>query len=96
MTVHTNLNCEKYADNRITLLETITVLQSRLQDARDQIHELRRDGDLRVQEVEAQLETERHRVGIWRARHESMARLAAWLLAAICLTTVAAIAGWMR
>ncbi len=85
----TNLTCEKSADNRITLLEAIVTLQMKLQDARDEIHKLRRDG-------QDALDTAESTAAMWQQRHESMARLAGWLLASVCLMVVVAILGWTR
>ena len=82
-------------ESRLTLLETVASLQSKLQDARDEAHELRRDGQMKIDELAGQLEIERQRVEAWKRRHNEASRFAGWLLVLVALAVAAGILYWM-
>ncbi len=59
---------------RLDLLETLATMQRELQEARDYIHELKRDGGAAIREREAQIATQMRRAEMWRERHDELGR----------------------
>lgn len=82
-------------ESRLTLLETVVALQQKLQDARDEAHELRRDGQMKIDELEARLETERRSVEYWKGLHHEASRFAGWMLILVALAVAAGLLYWM-
>lgn len=74
---------------RIVLLEQIVKLQKQLQDSRDEVYELRRDGDARIEALQGEVKR-------WQRRHDEVSRLGGWLLASLALSLAIAVAGWAR
>lgn len=59
-------------DSRIEVLEQVVILQKQLQDSRDEIFELKRDGQAEIDDLNAQLDSERRRASRWQERHDSL------------------------
>ncbi len=67
---------------RLAMLEALATMQMRLDSARDEIYDLRRDGDAEIEK--------------WREKHQSAVRQYGWLLIVELVTLAAAVAGWAR